>query len=217
MLAEAKINREWAVRLIAIGVLFTAFGAWFVYDGAIAWPRHVEHYKLAYEIPEGADQSQAKLRDDWRERFEEAGLAPPDNPKDLKHHSPMDITMQFVYAAVCIPIGLLSLLWLGINARRRLYADEQGVVFGSRRVNYEQVSDIDYGRWDSKGIAVLETADNKLLTLDDWKFKGADGVLAAVEQKTGRTRPTPARKQSTQASANEPPPTEAPMEPTKRE
>jgi hypothetical protein len=86
---------------------------------------------------------------------------------------------------ICIPIGLLSLIWLAFNARRPLFADEQGVQFGSRRLAYDQITSIDRTRWDSKGIAVLESEQAKSITLDDWKFKGAADVLGVVDARLG--------------------------------
>ena len=38
-MAEAKLNREYAVRLIGVGVIMLGLSAWSVYDGSIAWPR----------------------------------------------------------------------------------------------------------------------------------------------------------------------------------
>lgn len=184
MLAQAKVNKEWAVRLIAIGVLFIGFGSWFVYDGIVVWPAQVEKYKLVYDIPNGGEQSQAQLREDWRERLAAAGHDTNINPKDLSYHSDLDVTMQFVYAGVCFPIGLLSLIWLFVNSRRKLYADEDGVTFGCRRLDYDQITGIDKSRWDSKGIAVLES-NTKSITLDDWKFKGAADVLEQAERNIG--------------------------------
>lgn len=184
MLAQAKVNREWAVRLIVIGLLFIGFGGWFVYDGLVAWPAQVQKYKLVYDIPEGGDQTQAREYPDWKKQLEDAGHDPDINPKDLAYHSDLDITMQFIYAGICLPIGLLSIFWLFINSRRKLFADDNGVTFGSRRLEYDQITGIDKTRWDSKGIAVLESS-HKSITLDDWKFKGAADVLEQVERHIG--------------------------------
>lgn len=38
-MAEAKLNREYALRLIGVGAIMLGLSAWSVYDGKIAWPR----------------------------------------------------------------------------------------------------------------------------------------------------------------------------------
>ena len=38
-MAEAKLNREYAFRLIGVGIIMLGLAVWSVYDGSIAWPR----------------------------------------------------------------------------------------------------------------------------------------------------------------------------------
>ena len=38
-MAEAKLNREYAFRIIGIGVLMVGILIWSIYDGKVAWPR----------------------------------------------------------------------------------------------------------------------------------------------------------------------------------
>lgn len=38
-MAEAKLNGEYAVRVISVGVLMLGMCAWSLYDGMVAWPR----------------------------------------------------------------------------------------------------------------------------------------------------------------------------------
>lgn len=37
-MAEAKLNKDYALRLVGIGALMVALSIWSVYDGAVAWP-----------------------------------------------------------------------------------------------------------------------------------------------------------------------------------
>jgi hypothetical protein len=39
-MAEAKLNREYAVRISGVGALMVGMCVWSLYDGAVAWPRH---------------------------------------------------------------------------------------------------------------------------------------------------------------------------------
>ena len=38
-MAEAKLNREYAVRILGVGALMVAICAWSLYDGLVAWPQ----------------------------------------------------------------------------------------------------------------------------------------------------------------------------------
>lgn len=39
VMATAKLNKEYALRLCGVGVIMLALSAWSIYDGAVAWPR----------------------------------------------------------------------------------------------------------------------------------------------------------------------------------
>ncbi len=39
-MAEAKLNREYAVRILGIGAMMAGMCVWSLYDGMAAWPRH---------------------------------------------------------------------------------------------------------------------------------------------------------------------------------
>jgi hypothetical protein len=39
IMATAKLNREYAVRMCGIGIIMLALSAWSIYDGAVAWPK----------------------------------------------------------------------------------------------------------------------------------------------------------------------------------
>jgi hypothetical protein len=196
MSVEAHINKEWAVRLVIITLMFLGGGLWFVYDGLIGWPKAQARYQLVWQpqvvkTPDGDQEVQWDLRDDWAQRLQDAGLDPNINPKDLKYHTDTDIMTQFIYAGLCVPVGLLALIWLLVNSRRQMLADDQGVKFGSRRIDYSDVTDIDKARWASKGIAVVHGNNGSRITLDEWKFRGAKDVLKEVENRTGRAAPPP--------------------------
>ena len=38
-MAEAKLNREYAVRVVGVGALMVGMCVWSLYDGLVAWPR----------------------------------------------------------------------------------------------------------------------------------------------------------------------------------
>ncbi|MEI7902730.1 MAG: hypothetical protein WCK89_20980 [bacterium] len=39
-MVEAKLNREYAVRILGVGALMVGMCVWSLYDGKVAWPRH---------------------------------------------------------------------------------------------------------------------------------------------------------------------------------
>lgn len=177
--ASARINKEWGVRLGLIAALFIAGGCWYLYDGLVTYPRQSEMYELVYQK---TDEGTAIKHDDWKQRLEEAGYSSDIDPEDLKHKSGADIMTQLIIAGICFPIGLLALFWLGLNSVRPMFADDQAVHFGRKRLAFDQVDQIDKSRWDSKGIAVVHGRDGGKIVLDDWKFRGAADVLAEVER-----------------------------------
>ena len=180
MTVEAKINKEWGIRLLLIGVLFLGGAGWFFYDGAIGYPRDNEIYRTVYEqLPDGRWANEP--RDNWQTRVkEELGLDPVAiEPRKLDYHDGLDITAQFLFAGLCLPIGLLAMVWLLINKQRSIVADEAGVAFAGKKLDYGQITEIDYARWRSKGIVVLEAGEQRM-TLDDWKFRGVQEVLDEV-------------------------------------
>jgi len=205
---EAKINKEWAVRLGIIAAMFIGGGCWFLYDGLVAYPEINRRFELThYQDDNGAwrpyaeynpgemteSQWQTRLRESLQ-RLEDAGYDPqlydsPDDQalRDLPPKPKQEFT-QLIIAACCFPIGLLALGALGINARRRVVADEEKVSFAGDTMRYEEISDIDKSRWDSKGIVVLQ-AGEKRMKLDDWKFRGVTAVLERIEDRRAGGEP----------------------------
>ncbi|MDR2849680.1 MAG: hypothetical protein LBW77_03945, partial [Verrucomicrobiota bacterium] len=38
-MAEAKLNKDYALRVLGVGVMLVGICAWSLYDGSVAWPR----------------------------------------------------------------------------------------------------------------------------------------------------------------------------------
>ncbi len=206
MTVKTKINTEWAVRLLIIAVAALVFGAWFVYDGAVAWPRANDISQTAHYWDESATPPGWVLHDNWQERLAEAGYPASEQP-DLPR-TQQDINMQFAWAAVCFPVAILLFINLQLHAARKLYADDTGLHYGGKSIAWDQVENIDYDRWDSKGIAIVHASDGRRIKLDDWKYKGAGDVLAAVEQQAPH-----AARQPRQAAASEEAPAQSDDQP----
>lgn len=126
------------------------------------------------------------------------------------YNTPWDIRAQYFMAVVCLPLGLLALSTLGLSATRSHAADDEGLHgFASTPIPYDSIQSIDWSRWHRKGIAKLTAAVNsssRTFKLDEWKFRGMDDILKAVEQK----RPELARppKQTAGSEEDSPPPSD---------
>lgn len=104
-------------------------------------------------------------------------------------HSEWDLRTQFLMAAVCLPIGLGILIRLIRALPRRLVSD--GVTLQTiegDQVPFSAITHVDKRKWDRKAIAVVHySIDGKEGTakIDDWIFKGAEKVLAQIEDHLG--------------------------------
>ena len=164
--------------MFIIIVALLGWGLYSLYDGLYAYPRHNELVDLS-ELHDADDEA-------FRIAAEAAGFRNPEREFEKKRR--VDIGMQWAMLAVCVPIGLRVLLFVSVRYIRKLGADDQGVVWGSRHVPFSAITDINKAKWDTKGIAVLHYSidgTDGTLTLDDWHYRGAADVLETVERHTG--------------------------------
>lgn len=181
MAIEARVNPGWVAKWLVMGSLLLGMGAWCLYDAVVAYPEHNRRVAAFNELKE-----QGRLAD-WPTIAAEHGWsdADPGEPK-----TDLDILSQWIMLAICGPLGLAAIVIVALHARRRITADEAGLV-GPRgeRVPYGRITSIDKERWERKGIAVVhyETADGRSLSvkIDDWVYRGAAEVLQEVELRTG--------------------------------
>ncbi len=176
-MAEAKVSSSWTMRIGLIAVLFLGFGGLGLYDGFVKYPAQKQKYDAYQQYFEEHNQSATG----WDEYAAERGW-PPEIPKERDQG---DIVTQYVIIVVCIPIGLIALVWLLMHLPRKVTSDEQGFSVGRLKVPYSAVTSIDKSRWDSKAIAVVHYDHNGHkgeAKIDDWKFKGAGEVLKDIEQ-----------------------------------
>jgi hypothetical protein len=68
-MAEAKINREYALRVMGVGLLMFGICGWSLYDGTVAWPRH----NLDMERVRPALLATNLTAEAWLAREEDAG------------------------------------------------------------------------------------------------------------------------------------------------
>ncbi len=133
---------------------------------------------------------------DWWDNYEAGARTKEGAPRqgleavrqlEDEYHSPWDIRAQHFMAAVCLPLGLLALGSLALSATRSHAADEEGLHgFARTPIPYDAIQSVDWSRWQRKGIAKLTAAadgSTRTFKLDEWKFRGMENILKAVEEK----------------------------------
>jgi hypothetical protein len=218
---EPRISKEWAIRLVILGVVLIGYGCWSLYDGFIAYPRENQLYELthwkdgenwySYLERSPAGVSEQAFEREVRQKIEEAGFDPTlyDEPAEVSDLEPRGywsyIFAQYVQAAICLPLGILSFVWLIKDSRYSLRADADGFVVRNKRYRYDQVAKIDRQKWAKKGIADIEMRDGSRVRIDDWKYPGSEAVLLEIERRSGvePVNAGPGKRTSATASSSE--------------
>ena len=94
-------------------------------------------------------------------------------------YSEHDISTQWVQAAVTALLGVLLLLAVGLKVGKRFVADDRGLSgsgFGRQTLAYEDITEINWKKWDEKGIVVLTFKSGRRVKLDGWHFAGMTGI-----------------------------------------
>ncbi|MCA9238964.1 MAG: hypothetical protein KDA37_02140, partial [Planctomycetales bacterium] len=165
-----------------------AMGAclWFLYDGAVGYPKKAEIWKAFEELDEET------RGEEWPKIAEEHGwpeLAP--NEHDY-NKSPEDIFFQFLMA---VPAGLASLWFFLLVVLARgswIEANDAGVTSSwGKGFKWDHVTRLDKKKWRSKGIARVYSegeGGKKTFVIDDFKFKRepTGQILRALEDRIPR-------------------------------
>ena len=219
-MAEAKLNREYALRVMGVGALMVGMCAWSLYDGRVAWPRQnrsleqVRPALLATNLTaetwlaQGASGAspiedafiskgftppskllkklaEMKVPDTAPDRDALRAAQAPSVTKVLKGpvYSEHDLSTQFVQAAITLALGLCAFCVIGLKARKRYLAGEDGLGgsgVGGKTIAYGDIKVIDWEKWDEKGIVKLTLKSGACLTLDGWHFSGMNGIVDEI-------------------------------------
>lgn len=222
-MAEAKLNREYALRIAAVGAMMVGMCVWSLYDGTKGWPgknRMIETVRpallatnLTVEAWMGREEDEGPTR--IEAAFRAHGLVVPSKlikklgelkVPDKAANDPVareaqsqrlralfegpvysahDLKSQFVMAVITVGFGLLAFASLGLKARRRYVADEEGLSgsgFGGRTYAYADLTRIDWSKWDEKGIVSLAFKSGMKHTLDGWHFSGVTGIVDEIRR-----------------------------------
>lgn len=234
-MAEARLNKEYALRLLGVGALMIGIGIWSIYDGKVAWPRKnlqletVRPALLATNLTAEAWLATDSGPSPLAKAFAAQGFAVPSKlvkkvgelrlpdriteDRDEKRaafakrltevfnapvYSEHDLSGQTVQACIGFLLGLLAIGSILLKFRTRYIADDNGMSgngFGGNYA-YADISKVDWGKWDDKGISFLYMKDKRMIKLDGWHFAGVSAIMDTIVAH----RPELARKSSSKAS-----------------
>ena len=228
-MAEAKLNREYAVRILGVGALMFGMCVWSLYDGKVGWPRQnrcLERVRPTLLATNLTAEAWVERDEDGvspvAEVFRAAGEKAPSKllikiselkiskkatdkaarlevqAKQLRKvfedavYSAHDLQSQSVQAAITFAVGLWAWLVVAAKARKRFFADEKGLHgsgFGTRAVGYEEIDQIDWSKWDDKGIVTLMLKSGQSRTLDGWHFAGMTAIVEEIKRQRPELAP----------------------------
>jgi len=180
MPVKANIDTKFLSRLGLTALALIGIALWFLYDGAITYPRQRER-ALVYQDLKEKDQL-----DKWEEIAEQRGW-PTEDPGKPKEK--IDFWIQFVIAGLLAVPGLCFLFRYFRARGRWIEADETGLrTSWGQQLEFGQIVSLDKKRWKSKGIARIDYRQNgrkRRLVLDDWKFDAdpTKAILLMVESR----------------------------------
>ena len=138
------LNREFLVRHLGVTLLMAGLGCWFVFDGAVTYPKmdavaFCEKHHKSLENPE-REKANAIER-----QYQFASLA-------------------FI-AALAIGCHLLK-----VRGESLAWDDEKmiGSLTYGKEVRFSDVKEVDRRLWDRKGILRVTMNDGRKITLDAW-------------------------------------------------
>ena len=147
---KLQLNREFATRHIGVAVLFLGLCGWFLYDGAIAYPK-MDDAKFVEQVLHG-------------------------KPGDFAQLKKQAIGRQYQYAGICALAALMIAAGVFRCRRQTLEWDDvqmTGSLTGNKPLAFSDISGVDDRRWEKKGILVVFAKDGRTFTLDSWHHVGA--------------------------------------------
>lgn len=180
MPAEARVTKMWKQQKGLIPLLFIAFALYFLWDGAVGYPRNDERFDAHERLKDKPDE--------WKKLCEQKGWKtepPKQRLGEAKYRE------QYWWAAGTGLIGLAALaFWL--TQKKTIVRNDADALYTSKnvRVPYSSITHVDRSRWKAKGLACIRySLDGKegRFTLDDAKHdpKALDTILAEIVAKVG--------------------------------
>lgn len=178
MTVEAHITPVWKKQKLLLALLLLGFGAWFVFDGLIGWPKSNDRWREHERLKGQAGKwEEVAKQNNW-------STEPPHRLYEYK-----DILGQYIIGGLCAALGLGALIYWRTQINRTLRMDDDGVTTTSGvRVPFPAIIGVGKKLWESKGIAkVRYTLDGKQceFIVDDYKFdtKPTRQILEEIEKR----------------------------------
>jgi hypothetical protein len=166
------ISREWRNRMLMQTTFLVGFGLWFFHDGGVTYPKRGETAK-------------------WSDFALKRGWPGQDHPAA---YSSAELKTQFVLGVLCVVMGGATVVWLILGFRQQMSGDGQTVVgVRGERVPLEAFVSVDKRKWERKSIAYAfyeQDGQRRRLTIDDYKFVGAEDILKQIEERLAKREPT---------------------------
>jgi len=180
MPVKANIDTKFLSRLGLMALAFIGIALWFLYDGAVTYPRQRERALVYQGLKEEGRLSE------WEDIARQHGWSTedPGKPKDA-----FDIWVQFVIAGLAGVPGLCFAFRFFRARGRWIEANEAGLrTSWGQELEFGQVVSLDKKRWRSKGIARMnyrQDGRKRRLVLDDWKYDAdpTKAILLEVESR----------------------------------
>ena len=138
------LNREFLVRHLGVALLMAGLGGWFVFDGAVTYPK--------MDAVEFCEKYHKNL----------------DNPEQEKSKA---IGRQYQFASLAF-IASLAIVCHLLKVRGESLAWDDEKMVGSltfgKEARFSDVKDVDRRLWDKKGILRVVMADGRKIALDAW-------------------------------------------------
>ncbi len=175
---RAIIDSKYLWRLVLTALAFSGIALWFLYDGAITYPRQRER-ALAYQ-----KLKEEERLGEWQEHANQRAW-PTEDPGKPK--TEIDIYFQLTIASMA-GLGGLAYAFLALRARGKWIEVNESRLCTSwgRQFEFGQIVSLDKKKWQSKGSARVkyqEAGRKRRVVLDDWKYgtEPTRAILRAVE------------------------------------
>ena len=138
------LNREFFVRHLGVALLMAGLGCWFVFDGAVTYPK--------MDAVEFCEKHHKSL----------------ENPEREKTNA---IKRQYQFASLAFIAALaIACHLLKVRGESLAWDDEKmvGSLTGGKAALFRDVKEVDRRLWDRKGILRVTMDDGRKITLDAW-------------------------------------------------
>lgn len=153
---KLKLNGEFAKRHLFVAVLMAGLGCWFGYDGLVAYPS--TEAAALYRSIEGSDAP---------EGF------------DLEAFKRQKTQTQYGFTVLSLLAAILVGGHLYRESKFSFEYDDDGFVVNGKRHAYADVTSVDIGKWEKKGIFVISGYGFKV-KLDAWHHVGVKEFFAKL-------------------------------------